>query len=512
MTPSVALMSGVLKNSTRRSRSKRPQRAFSLGLVALVGLVSACSSGSDGTPEDPLTLPSGGSSSTLDPSRVLRGEITILGQTPTAAIEPRTFSGPPSPGPAGSDVVRCSYAVHGSRSASGSLLPPSLTIAASISGRTQPETQVVANVEKIAPFSGQVMYDESPKNPLSLVVRLSHDSATSFDEYWYHSDTAVTSLPRSTCAVDVGTFTDAHVVGQIACQNLFATSASRNVSPFGTPQPTASATIAFDCPVQLLDLDGKPLNDGAGASGGAGGLGSGGASGSANGGRGGASTVTGTGGSGGTGGGATTTATALGAPCDADADCKPGLTCHYSASDYIAHRQCAAACNSSDECVAKFGADSMCIGAHICVQRCIPSTTCPAKSRCNDNGWCERSGPGSGVPYCAGAATPCSLLTSLECIGATGCSDDSHCAGVSTSCYSEYTSYSCTSQEGCYWSTSSKSCSGSSYSCSSMPGSGTCALQDGCYWTGGCSGTPRSCEDQYPSLCSNQPGCSLRTD
>jgi len=199
-------------------------------------------------------------------------------------------------------------------------------------------------------------------------------------------------------------------------------------------------------------------------------------------------------------------------PCETSDDCASGLTCHLSPDDYVAHKQCSKYCASEEECTSTLGADSFCIGGHICVHACKSNADCVARTHCNANGWCERSGPGSGVPYCTGSATPCSLLTDLTCISARGCSDDSRCSGSPSSCYSRYDSYSCTNQDGCYWSTSSKSCSGSAHSCSGYSGEFSCETQEGCRWTGGCTGIPNSCASQYPSLCNTQPGCFLATD
>lgn len=199
-------------------------------------------------------------------------------------------------------------------------------------------------------------------------------------------------------------------------------------------------------------------------------------------------------------------------PCSLDSDCAAPLFCRFDSADYIAAQQCTKACNSDEECSAALGKDSFCIGARICVHACKSDADCVAKTHCNDSRWCERGGPGSGLPYCAGIATPCSALSDLECISARGCTNDAACSGSAHSCYSQIDSYSCTSIQGCYWSSSSKSCSGSARSCSSQSGSFSCANQPGCYWSGGCKGVPDSCAEQLVSLCSNQPGCSLRTD
>jgi hypothetical protein len=198
-------------------------------------------------------------------------------------------------------------------------------------------------------------------------------------------------------------------------------------------------------------------------------------------------------------------------PCSLDSDCAAPLSCHFDTTDYIADQQCTKTCNSDDECTS-LGKDSFCIGAQVCVHACKSDADCVAKTHCNDSGWCERGGPGSGLPYCAGTPTPCSLLSDLQCTGSQGCTDDAACGGIASSCYVQFDSYSCSSISGCYWSTYSKSCSGSAEACSSQFGSLSCADQPGCYWSGGCTGVPDSCEKQFVSLCSDQPGCSLRTD
>jgi hypothetical protein len=55
-------------------------------------------------------------------------------------------------------------------------------------------------------------------------------------------------------------------------------------------------------------------------------------------------------------------------------------------------------------------------------------------------------------------------------------------------------------------------CSGVAESCDEMLGDLSCTSQLGCTWSGGCTGVPDSCASQFPSLCTNQPGCVLQTD
>ena len=195
-------------------------------------------------------------------------------------------------------------------------------------------------------------------------------------------------------------------------------------------------------------------------------------------------------GAGGTGDGGPLLNGGLGRVCNTDADCPTGLTCNLDPEDWISHRQCSTFCDTSDFCESKFGSHTMCIGANLCVSKCLDDTDCPPTTRCNSNDWCENTGPGSGVPKCTGTPTPCSLLGQFECSGSLGCTWSGDCTGVSSSCYSQYDSYSCTSQEGCYWSSSSSSCSGSSWSCNLFSSQFTCTDQEGCSWRGDCTGTP----------------------
>jgi len=206
-----------------------------------------------------------------------------------------------------------------------------------------------------------------------------------------------------------------------------------------------------------------------------------------------------------------TTAATIGQPCETSSDCAKGLACHLDPSDYIGHKQCTLSCNADSDCLS-VEKNSFCIGAHICVHACATAAACPDKSQCGVAGWCERTGPGSGVPFCDGVATPCSLLGGLQCGSSLGCHDDSRCGGVAESCYSQFDSYSCSSQDGCYWSSLSKNCSGSARSCSGYASSFSCESQDGCYFTARCAGTARSCRDVPVALCGTQPGCSERTN
>jgi hypothetical protein len=113
---------------------------------------------------------------------------------------------------------------------------------------------------------------------------------------------------------------------------------------------------------------------------------------------------------------------------------------------------------------------------------------------------------------CAGVSTSCSVLSLGTCSTASGCSWKRECTGIADSCYSQYSSYACTSLDGCYWSSSSDSCSGVSRSCSSQLSSLSCSDQ-GCNWNESCSGISTSCFSIFSQAsCLSQPGCRWERD
>jgi hypothetical protein len=212
----------------------------------------------------------------------------------------------------------------------------------------------------------------------------------------------------------------------------------------------------------------------------------------------------------GSGGSKPSGAMLVGKPCETSSDCPGGQTCHMD-DDFISHKQCTLSCDAGETCEA-VEKTSFCIGAKVCVHACDSDADCGPKTRCGTAGWCERSGPGSGVPYCGGIATPCGLLSGSECGLAAGCRDDSECLGSATSCYSLPTSYACSSQDGCHWSSSSQSCSGLASSCFGSSFEFQCTSQAGCYWSPSCTGNARACDEALTVLCTNQPGCTIVQD
>ncbi|MGE3635033.1 MAG: hypothetical protein AB7P00_34345 [Sandaracinaceae bacterium] len=111
---------------------------------------------------------------------------------------------------------------------------------------------------------------------------------------------------------------------------------------------------------------------------------------------------------------------------------------------------------------------------------------------------------------CAGIATSCSSLGSSTCLLQLGCRRDGDCTGSAYFCSSYHSSFSCSSQDGCYWLSGSDRCSGFASSCSSYTFSSGCNLQDGCRWTDRCAGVALSCATISVENCLSQSGCYLR--
>jgi hypothetical protein len=253
-----------------------------------------------------------------------------------------------------------------------------------------------------------------------------------------------------------------------------------------------------------------PLGGGSGTGGSAGSdIGGGEAGGSDTGGSdaGGTSATGGTSGTAGASGSGGAVARGVGSPCESDADCDAPLSCRDDSIDYIAHKQCTMPCAVGGDCEAELGANTLCIGAEICVFSCGSDADCLPKTRCNSAGWCERGGPGSGIPYCGGEATPCTSLEPLDCVSSGGCTLESGCSGMPRGC-SAYTSQDlCARHQGCSW--ISNSCGGSARSCDLFSASSTCSTQDGCAWEDRCDGMADPCESIFVQLCTAQPGCML---
>jgi hypothetical protein len=199
----------------------------------------------------------------------------------------------------------------------------------------------------------------------------------------------------------------------------------------------------------------------------------------------------------------------VGQVCAVNSDCPSGLTCHFDSTTWIAHKQCTSACNTDADCTSLYGNHTECIGAHICVSKCLDDSNCPAMTQCGTNSWCEHTGPGSGVPKCTGTPTPCALLTDIQCATTLGCTAGGFCAGTGQSCLGQ-DQFLCGTILGCYWDSLAQLCSGIGTSCSSYASDITCAGATGCYWSGSCTGQPSTtCESAGATLCQYTPGCVL---
>ncbi|MFO0684505.1 MAG: hypothetical protein U0234_20795 [Sandaracinus sp.] len=77
---------------------------------------------------------------------------------------------------------------------------------------------------------------------------------------------------------------------------------------------------------------------------------------------------------------------ALGQSCSTSSACGGGLTC--DTTDPL-NGLCTTTCNSSEECIDRYGFGSFCIGAHRCVRECVSDDDCLPGTQCGPNRWCE---------------------------------------------------------------------------------------------------------------------------
>ena len=108
---------------------------------------------------------------------------------------------------------------------------------------------------------------------------------------------------------------------------------------------------------------------------------------------------------------------------------------------------------------------------------------------------------------CTGVAESCSLVGSTSCISQRGCTRSGNCSGLESLCYDFFDSFSCGSQDGCYWSSLTRSCAGSAWPCHLESGTASCSSQRGCSWTYTCTGSATPCSLLLQSECSLQLGC-----
>jgi hypothetical protein len=217
----------------------------------------------------------------------------------------------------------------------------------------------------------------------------------------------------------------------------------------------------------------------------------------------------GSGGSGANAGqGTTASSVTLGSACAIAEDCASPLICHHDEQDHVADGQCTYPCVNTPDC-APVGTNASCIGAHICVAKCSSNADCPARTRCGDEGWCERAGPGSGKPTCSGTATPCAKLSSSQCDTIYGCTSTGSCTGTPGPCGAITDVLGCAKQQGCSW--TAGACTGSASPCSSVEYDFECRDDLGCTWTSGCTGASANpdCSEISATLCEFTPGCAL---
>jgi hypothetical protein len=109
----------------------------------------------------------------------------------------------------------------------------------------------------------------------------------------------------------------------------------------------------------------------------------------------------------------------LGKPCETAGDCRGSLFCDTPAAPTAG--MCTVECWSTDECRARFGDDTSCIGAGRCVRTCSSREGCLPDQLCNVDGWCVRA-------RCDNVSDCYAFTCDVES-GAcrTSCQDETHC-------------------------------------------------------------------------------------
>jgi hypothetical protein len=354
--------------SNRRSATGSALAALTVG-AALISF--ACASGEEGS-EGPYGFGGAAGGPPLVSSRTLSGTVTL------SAAWPNGSSGTTSYRSSAVQYVDCLWDLRGATSW--------LSVSAGDAAGLQAAHVRLEGVN--AKFTGTRTFFAGLDDDLEVVFRFEGKQGQRFE---YINDT--TTEHATVCSLEVDSF-EPMFSGHLACRDLIATSLSADYQPLEIP--AASVTLAFECPLEVLEPAPDPVPSTGGQPG--------------------------TGGGGGTGG-------------------------------------------------------------------------------------------GSGEASCRGLARPCALLSDVNCSLALGCSTSGTCGGFASSCYSRYSSYSCDSQDGCYWSSSSSQCSGSARSCRTYATSTSCVFQNGCSWTSTCEGVPWSCSSLPTELdCNLQPGCFWGTD
>jgi hypothetical protein len=180
-------------------------------------------------------------------------------------------------------------------------------------------------------------------------------------------------------------------------------------------------------------------------------------------------------------------------------------------TQYSAYQLCSAWCKDDADCMARFGANTLCAPGSVCLKTCHTNNDCISGTICNSKGYCERGGPGSGVPLCTGTLGSCAeQVTSPPCRD-LGCQWSGGCVGTADQCSANYTMAKCLALRGCSWNTNIPACIGASYLCGNLGSESDCQEQAGCSWTGTCSGTsqPKQCSDINQFYCPEYAGCSL---
>jgi hypothetical protein len=214
----------------------------------------------------------------------------------------------------------------------------------------------------------------------------------------------------------------------------------------------------------------------------------------------------------------------LGRLCTTSSDCASDSICQSDKVDYIADGLCTSSCTSDSDCSARYGAPSVCLDTHVCAvacsndsSKCPRGTVCTTRTKCLSSTvcttyvWCQRGGPGSGVPICTGTVASCSTITREDQCGAASCGWSGNCFDAQVPCQT-YSNVDDCNNHGCKWYSSDNTCSVYD-ACSKKTTQSSCTNPFmNCQWSAQCIGDNSyidGCGAYTVSRCTSVLGCQV---
>jgi len=328
-----------------------------------------------------------------------RGTITLLGSNLSVSRGAWTFTGPARDAGDGESTVSCNLVNRRGRT--------TLDVLASVPSGDAPAADFSLGLLEVKPLA--TVYDGSSELDVDVAFTQTGGGGAVY-RYAAGVDSSAGTNVSSSCSVTISELSERWAVGQVACRNLLATATSADSTLPDGSRGRASATIAFDCPIQV-----RSANDPGGAGG------------------------TSTGGRGNNGGGGSTSSagsTGISGTTGVGGSVSPPKSCHGVASPCLL--QASASCESVQGC----SRSGECTGSSRSCYGYFEASGCYGQQGCY---WSSLS------KNCQGSSWSCDLFDgSSSCISQSGCDWEESCDGVATPC-SLLGEFTCASQPGCRW-------------------------------------------------------------